>query len=154
MTALLSLVCRVLDADDSAADTLCCLIAASLKFGTSLRQRHPLTLAMLKLCYESMARGCWSIPTLLHFVTSVVAVLAEGDSFSAVEDDEYRLGERLLFRAKLLSVAILHLMCDLTTQQSTLSMMIEFQRTSAAGISLSLRRRTAWLPPGIYCQMC
>ena len=54
------------------ASTLAAQVLAFLAGGMALRQRHPLTIATLKMCFDGIQRGLWSSAVCSQFVPHLV----------------------------------------------------------------------------------
>lgn len=107
----------------------------------AIPQQHVLTLAVLKLVHDLIHLGVFNINSCAKLVPLFVTILHEDDPFSSAHDDTWRIGVRLLLRAKLLTVSSLHVLLDRAAHSSTLDSFRaagSFSRGNSAGVFLAL----------------
>jgi hypothetical protein len=78
----------------------------------AIRQQHVLTLAVLKLVHDLVQLGSFNVEACAKLAPLLVGILKEDDPFTAVHDDDWMIGVKLLLRIKLMTVSVLHVMLD------------------------------------------
>lgn len=89
----------------------------------AIREQHVLTMSVLKLCHNLIEFGHLSLPSCANLMPLLVGMLQEEDAFTAIKDEDWAVGVRLLLRIKMLAVTVLHLILDRAAHDTTLHLL-------------------------------